>query len=287
MGSPGNISLFLQIGPFEIEILGNRDLIEPLQTWFDDFRTHEKRRIHGRFFLEPRQGPFLPPDSELDFTWRRSGPGRHWMLTFPYVRGSLLDPDGHTVRLEIDPYGLAMPVPSVLLWMNQWLFWQTHRKGGGVLHGAGLIYNERAILAVGPSGAGKTTLSRIAERAGWGVLDDEVVLFIPERRRYGRCMVFRAFPRNPVEGRINGLYPVELVALIGHGEVVEVEAVRPRDRWFELLSQWFIIHTEDGVIDDLIDRVALNFENTRIVRIRYPLGSEILEYFTREIGNSS
>ena len=52
--------------------------------------------------------------------------------------------------------------------------YQVLSAGGVVLHSACIAKENRAYLAIGHSGAGKTTFSRMAEAKGWEVLSDDM-----------------------------------------------------------------------------------------------------------------
>ena len=56
------------------------------------------------------------------------------------------------------------------------LYRQVPRLGAGawVLHGAGIVRNEKAIVLCGPSGAGKTTVTRALLDRGWLYLSEEM-----------------------------------------------------------------------------------------------------------------
>ncbi|MGB5736329.1 MAG: hypothetical protein WBM40_17995, partial [Thiohalocapsa sp.] len=56
---------------------------------------------------------------------------------------------------------------------------QALRRGGVVLHSAGLVIDGRALLFAGRSGAGKTTLTRKGHGAGAQVLSDDINLVLP------------------------------------------------------------------------------------------------------------
>jgi len=54
--------------------------------------------------------------------------------------------------------------------------WRLLARGGGAVHAAGVLIEEKAYLLVGPSGCGKTTWARTAAEAGLPVLSDDCVL---------------------------------------------------------------------------------------------------------------
>lgn len=56
-------------------------------------------------------------------------------------------------------------------------------RGGALVHGAGVAQGARARVFFGVSGAGKTTLSRLARDAGRRILSDDMVALVPEGDR--------------------------------------------------------------------------------------------------------
>lgn len=59
------------------------------------------------------------------------------------------------------------------------------RRGGVLVHAAGVTWNGRAALITGASGAGKSTLARWSVTAGATLLSDEVVGVLPDGSVYG------------------------------------------------------------------------------------------------------
>ncbi len=59
------------------------------------------------------------------------------------------------------------------------------RQGGLLLHGAGLCFEGKAVVATGASGAGKSTLARLCVQAGGGLLSDETVGLHPDGTVFG------------------------------------------------------------------------------------------------------
>jgi hypothetical protein len=57
--------------------------------------------------------------------------------------------------------------------------YRLHELGGAVIHGAALVDNGEALLFAGPSGAGKTTVSRMGLARGRTVLSDDLNALLP------------------------------------------------------------------------------------------------------------
>jgi hypothetical protein len=144
-----------------------------LHTQDESFRTMLARRYAG--FVNPAAPPRFEFDIELtrpskktpdddvqvkmhDGTWqlRRGDFRAHWDPTAG--RGS--------IRQSANPYS----IDSVLRIVHTLILAQ---EGGFLLHSAGAIRNGRAFLFSGVSGAGKTTISRLAP-PGVTLLTDEV-----------------------------------------------------------------------------------------------------------------
>jgi len=95
--------------------------------------------------------------------------------------------------------------------------WRLITRGGGALHAAGVLIEERAYLLVGPSGCGKTTWARTAAGAGLPVLSDDCVLVdFSEGRLMALGSPFRSsdFPA-PGPGR----WPVAAILIPRHADV--------------------------------------------------------------------
>lgn len=57
--------------------------------------------------------------------------------------------------------------------------YRLHELGGAVIHGAALVDDGEALLFAGPSGAGKTTVSRLGQERGRTVLSDDLNALLP------------------------------------------------------------------------------------------------------------
>lgn len=90
------------------------------------------------------------------------------------------------------------------------------RRGGGVLHAAGVIVGGRAFLLVGPSGAGKTTWARSAAEAGLPVLSDDCVLI--DMTDDGPVALGSPFRAKDFPGPGPGRWPVAALLIPSWGE---------------------------------------------------------------------
>jgi len=103
------------------------------------------------------------------------------------------------------------------------------KKHGILLHSAGFVLDEHAWIVVGRSGAGKTTLSRKAYRAGAKILSDDINLLLPQKS--GGSFAAQAVPFtgefgktlthvNPIRG-----YPVKAIILLGQSTVLRASEI--------------------------------------------------------------
>ena len=276
-------AITVEVGPFFIRLNGPAHFLDALKPWLRSFMCRRKARVHGVGYLKAADGPFVTEDMPLDFRWRSSGTERDDCLTFSYVRGRVLDASASEVALEVDPRALRGPTPQVILWLNQWILRMAWTNGGGAVHAAGLVPHRNAVLAVGASGAGKTTLSRMARKAGWTVLDDEIVLVMPDPKRDGHALAGRLLPRTVDDGRPCGMFPVRLVAFIGHGERLSVSEPPVRDWLPDLMAQWFVVEGYPAAWACILDNILHCFDNTPIIKVHYPIKDEILEFLYRKV----
>jgi hypothetical protein len=106
--------------------------------------------------------------------------------------------------------------------------------GRFLLHGAAVRRDEGALLAVGPSGSGKSSLAYAAHVAGWRVGADDMVVVDP----HGPRILVRGVSRIPT-------LPADVAADVA-GEALPQDA---RDR---LELSWFSLDTRAAPIDAVI-----------------------------------
>lgn len=129
------------------------------------------------------------------------------------------------------------------------------REGGFLMHAASAIRNGRAFLFTGPSGAGKTTMARLAPD-DVAVLTDEVSYVRDEADRY------RAYG-TPFAGELarsgeNQSAPLDAVYLLVQGRENRVEDVAAADAARSVLAN-ILFFAEDAELVRAVFRSALAF----------------------------
>ncbi|HSH03065.1 MAG TPA: hypothetical protein VLL52_11150 [Anaerolineae bacterium] len=139
---------------------------EPIDPLF----TVDINVIPDAIFVEPKPGPWV-----IESTYTADS-----MTYRSYVSQSRLDLK--TKRGQLD----MAPDASIENFLRVTYAWLCLQHDGLLLHSAGIIRNELGYVFFGPSGAGKTTTTRISAKLGTVVSDDLVII----RRLNGQYHLF-------------------------------------------------------------------------------------------------
>jgi len=136
------------------------------------------------------------------------------------------------------------------------------RQGGFLLHAASAIRDGSAFLFSGVSGAGKTTIARLAPPDAT-LLTDEISYVRPDGNGY------RAFG-TPFAGELatlgeNVSAPVSTLFFLEKGKENHVQMV-PRDQAMRLLLRNILFFAEDRELVDLVFQSACNFAERAGIR---------------------
>jgi hypothetical protein len=133
----------------------------------------------------------------------------------------------------------------------------TLRQGGVLIHGAGIAFQDRSVVAVGPSGAGKTTLARLAwAHGGARLMSDEIVALFPDGRV--RATPFRSDQSLPIE--LLSARGVGLMAL-AKGNEEEIRPLSGPAAVSLLASQAFRFKEREMTQVEHLDRLARIIES--------------------------
>lgn len=107
--------------------------------------------------------------------------GTRLAFTYPGFEGEidLERGEGHLMVSRPDP------LADIQLYLSLALNAVALRKGGFVVHAAGISHHGHGFLCLGPSGTGKTTLSRLS--SGDVVLNDDLALVMPAGEGWVVC----------------------------------------------------------------------------------------------------
>ncbi len=241
-----NDSVVVEIGGTAIALqTENPSLQQLFKDRYSPFLT-PSQRAHSHFTLELIE-PRADLNSEEDLRVKMEQ-GRWTFLRNDFH--AEWDPRtglGH-IRQSLNPYS-----PDTVLRIVHSLI--LAREGGFLLHAASAARNGAAFLFAGVSGAGKTTISRLAP-SDVTLLTDEISYVRPDGVEY------RAFG-TPFAGELsrpgkNVSAPVAALFFLEKGPENRIKAVSP-DEAARLLLRNILFFAEDSELVNLVFQAACNF----------------------------
>ena len=128
---------------------------------------------------------------------------------------------------------------------------RAEKRGAYLFHGCGVVVDGKGFLFTGPSGAGKTTVARLAGRRA--VLNDEAVLL---RRAQDGLWIGGTPLLGGVQRRTKGWYPLHAVLNLAHGERASLHPLNGLEAYPRFLMQLF---DTAPLIPPEVDRDGLSF----------------------------
>jgi hypothetical protein len=218
-------SVVIAIGDIPVRLnTTDADFLEMLQNRYAGFVSVEER---VEYEFDVRLGPvaFADPHANLSVKYRS---GR-WLLERGDFRAEW-DPAARrgSIRHTANPYS----IDAVLRIVHTLVL---AKEGGFLLHSASAIRNGKAFLFAGVSGAGKTTISRLAP-ADATLLTDEIS-YVRKRRQHHYYVAYGT----PFTGELAKLgenisAPLAVLYLLAHGPENRMEPVAVADAGRELLA---------------------------------------------------
>jgi hypothetical protein len=204
----------------------------------------------------------VPPSKEMesDEDAQVTMRGGNWLLRRGDFRAQW-DPRAKRgrIRQSANPYS----IDSVLRIVHSLIL---AREGGFLLHAASVIRNRRAYLFSGVSGAGKTTISRLAPPEVT-LLTDEISYVRFEAGAYHAC-------GTPFAGELarvgeNCAAPVAALLFLNKGAENQVESIEPATAVRSLLRN-ILFFAEDEELVKLVFRSACTFvEHVPVKRLTF------------------
>lgn len=152
------------------------------------------------------------------------------------------------IRQSLNPYA----IDSILRIVHTLI---QVREGGFLLHGASAIRNGRAFLFSGVSGAGKTTISRLAPPDSV-LLTDEISYVRRDGERYLAC-------GTPFAGELarlgeNAAAPIERLFFLAKGRENRIEPIETADA-LRMLLRNILFFANDAELIEMVFRSACEF----------------------------
>ena len=186
-----------------------------------------ERRDPGQIFLDVHvsvEGEPVP-DGTVDGKSMRTT-FEEQSARFSMKGGSALASEAGRFEVRLAPSGASTQFIALLNFTLAGLAWRMSRAGGAIVHAAGILLGERAVILVGPSGSGKSTWVRLAIEAGARNIGDDLVLLDGSGGRIevlGTPLRSRRFG-SPGPGR----WPLAAALLPCHGATASLDPADPR-----------------------------------------------------------
>jgi hypothetical protein len=164
----------------------------------------------------------------------------------------------HSGRGEVWQRRSPYPLDSVLRILHTLILAE---QGGFLLHASSMIRDGRALVFAGQSGAGKTTMCRLAPPDAI-LLTDEISFVRPVENTY--CAFGTPFHGELAISGTNAFAPVEALYLLEHAEEDRVDGVSSRQALTQLLRNVLLFTQESESVSrvfasalDLVSRVPV------------------------------
>jgi hypothetical protein len=239
------LSLVIEIGGMPVRVhTTDPDFLAMLQGRYSGF-VSESASPEMEFDIDLTTESFADPDVPVEV---RHGHGR-WAL----VRGDFRaewEPALRkgTIRQAASPYA----IDAVLRIVHTLVL---ARQGGFLMHSASAIRNGKAFLFAGVSGAGKTTISRLAP-CDATLLTDEISYV----RKQGEGYVAHGTPFTGELAKLgeNVSAPIAALYLLAQGPENRIDPIAPADATRELLAN-VLFFAEDEELVQAIFHSAFEF----------------------------
>jgi len=159
---------------------------------------------------------------------------------------------------------------------------------GFVMHGSAQIVDGRAILCTGPSGKGKSTISRLFDRCGVPVLTDERPLLRRREKETGPWFQVYGSPW-PSSGNfvLNASAPLAKIYFLEHGSENVVEPLARREAVLRLLDVSMVPWMDVAFFDPVIRTLEMLLDVAPCAILRFRPDESVVGVVRRDVARSS
>ena len=255
-----NHTLILQTGMFAIQVeCESSTLFLQLQQRYDGFLAPNLG--HGNSFkikVRPPQ-PLTPPIKNKNKT----------PIFSP--KGLCFSTPGWEGNLDISRWaGWVSPgaraVEEVDYFLRVVCAVQVFQAGGFLFHAAGILRDGRAFVFFGPSGIGKTTISRMSGEGA--VLNDDLILLLPVEEHW--YVYSTPFSNAPQVAPLAGQYaPLAGMYRLVQDQQVFLETPTPGHILAELIANIPVLSTDSTYSPQLLARCQRLLASTPVFRLHF------------------
>lgn len=156
--------------------------------------------------------------------------------------------------------------------------------GGLVLHGSAQVIDGSGILCTGPSGRGKSTISRLFHQCGRTVLTDER----PFLRRDGEGFRVYGSPWPSSGGFVaTGSAPLKKIYFIEHGLEQEILPLTSREAVLRLLDVAMVPWMNPAFFDPMIPTLEAVIREVPYVLLRFRPDTSVVDTICRDLAGES
>jgi hypothetical protein len=144
-------------------------------------------------------------------------------------------------------------------------------RKGVILHSAGLVFDHRAYIFCGRSGAGKTTLTRKAFAAGASVLSDDINLLLPGTKDtyLAHAIPFTGeFGRALTQNQSRKTHPLRCLVLLEQGDKLEASNTTNSQAVARLLTGCPFVNMDASESEKLFDVVTELARHVPVIRLQ-------------------
>lgn len=157
------------------------------------------------------------------------------------------------------------PIADIQMFLSLALNTVALRRGGCVVHAAGIAHRGQGFLFLGPSGTGKTTLSRLSE--GDVVLNDDLVLMMPTPEGWQICGTPFTNPhQNPPH---HASVPLRAVLRLSQSPVHQMEALAPAAALAEVVSSVALLSNLPPLAPRVMEIASQMLQSVPCFRLRF------------------
>lgn len=153
--------------------------------------------------------------------------------------------------------------------------------GGVTLHGSAQIVDGKGIICTGPSGNGKSTISRLFAERGVTVLTDERPLLRP--RKAGGFQLFGSPWPSSGKFVVNGSAPLNKIYFIEHGSRQELLPLTTREALLRLLDVALVPWLESSFFDPMIPILESVLGQTPYALLRFKPDTTVVDAICQDL----